>query len=146
MAIGYDFIRIKELEWQFNPQEVKKNLDEAIEKINYRLQTSKDKNKEIKLTKAKSKSTTSKTSSIVKKVADSERTRTINLPNVPDEEPVKAKPKKPKKGKSVRAKRSVKADPKTTIIKNVLSGLQIDVNAPVNPDDNRGNRKTRRSR
>ena len=37
MAIGYDFIRIKELEWQFNPQEVKKNLDKAIEKINERV-------------------------------------------------------------------------------------------------------------
>ena len=42
MGIGYDFIRVKELEWQFNPQEVIKNLDEMIERINQRVKEVKE--------------------------------------------------------------------------------------------------------
>lgn len=41
MSIGYDFIRIKELEWQFNKEEVLKNLDDLIEKINSKVKKTK---------------------------------------------------------------------------------------------------------
>ena len=176
MAIGYDFIRIKELEWQFNPQEVMKNLDEAVERINRRLHYAKT-NKEPKTTKKTTKPRATK--SATKEVSIG-RTKVIKLPEVAEEKPVKEKPKKVKKGKSVRAKRNVKADPKTTIIKSVLNGLGVDnttserparrfdfgsdsiskseptstttttmsfdLNDPANSPENRSGRKSRRGR
>ena len=36
-TIGYDFVRVKELEWLFNQKEVKAVLDEHVKKINQRL-------------------------------------------------------------------------------------------------------------
>ena len=99
-----------------------KNLDEAVERINRRLHYAKT-NKEPKATKKTTKPRTIK--SATKEVSIG-RTKVIKLPEVAEEKPVKEKPKKVKKGKSVRAKRNVKADPKTTIIKSVLNGLGVD--------------------
>lgn len=68
MGIGYDFIRIKELEWQFNKEEVIKNLDSAILKIIERLDNreSVSKKEPTKLKKAKTSATKSKTSKTTK--------------------------------------------------------------------------------
>lgn len=66
MSIGYDFIRIKELEWEFNKVEVIKNLDLMIEKINQRFKENKTKTttktkKKAPTTKVKKEKTKSKT-------------------------------------------------------------------------------------